>query len=143
METRAGSDVGACFMAVVSTEECVPRAKGHPGIPALFCCYVATVEPTRELGDTLPAAVGARRREQLPPAVCCVLPSNLGTLRAACRGCGGHWSAQLSSVGAAISPVESGLCLRVPEEPSEGERPRAGSGLEEAFWPALWGSYMV
>lgn len=47
METRTGSDVGACFMAVVLIKGSVPGVKGCPGILALFCCCAATVKPTR------------------------------------------------------------------------------------------------
>lgn len=84
METRTGNDVGACFMAVVLTEGSVPGVKGYPGILALFCCHVATMKPTRELGDTLPTDVGSHRRKQLALAVCSAVSlsylSSLGRL---------------------------------------------------------------
>lgn len=88
-------------MAVVLMKGSVPGVKGYPGIIALFCCHVATVKPTRELGDMLPADVGPHRRKKLALAVRSAVSylSSLGRLRAACSGCGGHWSALLIFVG--------------------------------------------
>lgn len=62
------------------------------------------VKPTIELGDTLPADTGSHRRKQLALAVCSAVSylSSLGRL----SGCGGHWSAQLISVGMGYQPHE-------------------------------------
>lgn len=108
METRTGNDVGACFMAVVLIKGSVPGVKGYLGILALSCCHVATVKPTRELSDMLPADVGPHRRKQLALAVCSAMSylSSPGRLRAACSGCGGHWSAWLISMGRGHQPHE-------------------------------------